>query len=620
MLVQLYLYGQPTRRDEAGRAISCFLSPDPIVEVWTAPVLLEFCRCIAAGAGLQGGVGDPLYLDLRGALAAVIADPDWNTAPRWLGSPLQQVFVQVNRFAGETARAVVEEIAGAYSHATAANLIGYSIEVEFKVFWSMLGNPLPHLHADANYLFETLVSLLRSVDDCMARFEASLPRQPWAEHAHAAVPQRQPTWTASLRSVWAVLSELDEWAQQDEWWVLRRALRATVTEHATAATALVMSAGRELRMDGGWIARHRDILPFEARRHLAMAMMPELVAGVDAPPPFEMLIDRSRLLPDSFGYVANATPQELRAALDVAFKHEQAAGPGVLREWFCLVCQALFSRDLVLFSACPRDRRRFFINPTSVVDPLHLQYFEFAGRIFALALMHKIHVGVFFDRTLFLRLARRPISLDDIADADPDLYTSCQKILEMDSSLVDSNALGLTFVREDEVVGSRTITELFPGGKDVVVTRFSSLFDRGQPWTKFFKSLDAADFDRMLGGSSNDTIDVKEWRAYTDYHGYKEKDRQIKWFWKAVENMTVEQQRRLLFFWTSVKYLPSDGFSGLGCGKLFIYRASSSRDHLPTSQTCFYHLNLPAYSSSSMMQSRLQMIVQEHVSSGFGAS
>jgi hypothetical protein len=83
--------------------------------------------------------------------------------------------------------------------------------------------------------------------------------------------------------------------------------------------------------------------------------------------------------------------------------------------------------------------------------------------------------------------------------------------------------------------------------------------------------------------------------------------------------MTVEQQRMLLFFWTSVKYLPSDGFSGLGC-RLFIYRASSSRDHLPTSQTCFYHLNLPAYTSSRMMQSRLRMIVQEHMSSGFGVS
>ena len=73
----------------------------------------------------------------------------------------------------------------------------------------------------------------------------------------------------------------------------------------------------------------------------------------------------------------------------------------------------------------------------------------FAGRMIA-ALMHRIHVGVFFDRTLFLRLTGRSLILDDIADTDPSLHKSCKQILEMDPSLVDSNVLGLTFVREVE--------------------------------------------------------------------------------------------------------------------------------------------------------------------------
>ncbi|KAF8654545.1 hypothetical protein HU200_061738 [Digitaria exilis] len=296
----------------------------------------------------------------------------------------------------------------------------------------------------------------------------------------------------------------------------------------------------------------------------------------------------------------------------------------------------------------------------SAVDPLHLEYFKFAGRMIILALMHKIHVGDFFDRTLFLQLAGRPITLDDIADTDPSLHASCKKILEMDPSLVDSNALELTFVREDEVLGFRTVTELFPGGKEIAVSSenrckyidlliqdrfmnctrrqlacftrgFSTMFKEWKQWTEFFASLDIEDFDKMLGGSKG-TIDVNEWRAHTDYRGYKENDCQIKWFWKVspnslthvltykvVENMTAEQQGRLLFFWTSVKCLPSDGFLGLGY-RLLIYKASNSHYHLPTSQTCFYHLHLPAYTSSSMMQSRLHVIVEEHVSSSFGAS
>ncbi|PVH37148.1 hypothetical protein PAHAL_6G256800 [Panicum hallii] len=589
-LVQLYLSEQEEAcRGEAARAIRCFQSA---VETWTEPVLLEFCWSFAAGARLS----DPLYTASRSMLATVLSDP---TPERWRDVPRQRVAEQLTRLAGEVANAVIQEIAAPTAAAAACNL------AEFKVFWPVLREQVLELGADTprrpwrRALTQTLLSLLRSVNDCMARFEMSLP--PGGKHASPS--SALPKWTASLHGVWAVLAELDAWPD------LRQAMRTTLAAHATAVTALVLSAGRELCWDIRWITRHRDLLESEARRHLAMATLPdpELVAGIDAPP-HEMLIDRARLLSDSFAYIALATPGALiSAALVVAFKHEQATGPGVLREWFCLVCQGLFNPRLVLFSPCPRDRRRFFVNPTG-----------------------------------------RPITLDDIVDADPTLHASFKQILEMDPSLVDSDVLGLRFVREVDVFGSRSATELLPGGKDTPVTSenrhefidllirdtfvnstryqlgyfaegFSSMLGETTVFqTAFFQSLDVEDFDEMLGGSKG-SIDVKQWRAHTHYRGYGEDDLQITWFWKAVESMTVEQQRRLLFFWTSVKYLPSDGFVGLGF-RMFLSRASSSCDHLPTSQTCFYHLNLPAYTSPSMMQNRLQMIVQEHVSSGFGTS
>ncbi|GAB4830760.1 hypothetical protein Ancab_004793 [Ancistrocladus abbreviatus] len=45
------------------------------------------------------------------------------------------------------------------------------------------------------------------------------------------------------------------------------------------------------------------------------------------------------------------------------FKNEEATGPGVLREWFLLVCQAIFDPQNALFVACPHDRRGFYPNP-----------------------------------------------------------------------------------------------------------------------------------------------------------------------------------------------------------------------------------------------------------------
>jgi len=195
------------------------------------------------------------------------------------------------------------------------------------------------------------------------------------------------------------------------------------------------------------------------------------------------------------------------------------------------------------------------------VDPLHLKYFGFCGRVIALALMHKVQVGIVFDRTFFLVLAGKIVTLEDIKDADPVLYMSCKKILEMDPELLDSDVLGLTLVREIEELGTQRAVELCDGGKDMVVNSknredyiklliqhrfvksvseqvnhfargFSDLLSNTKFQKFLFNNLDLEDFDRMIGGS-NGIINVKEWKANTEYNGYKAKDRHICWFWKV---------------------------------------------------------------------------------------
>ncbi|GJN15805.1 hypothetical protein PR202_gb02747 [Eleusine coracana subsp. coracana] len=284
-----------------------------------------------------------------------------------------------------------------------------------------------------------------------------------------------------------------------------------------------------------------------------------------------------------------------------------ATGPGVQREWLCLVSGLCSTR--ARFSS-----RLAHLTGEGLETPKH---------------------------------TARPVTLDDIADADPPLHTSYKSILEMDPSLVDSDALGLTFVREVVLLGFRTVIELIPGGKDTIVNTknlheyihlliqdrfvnctknqvaylirgFSSMLTKHDLVKNFFDALDVEDFNQILGGNK-DTTDVKEWKAQTDYVGYIREGMRVKWFWEVVKAMTLDQQRHLIFFWTSVEYLSLDGFSGLG-SRLSIFRSLNSCDHLPISGTCFYQLNLPAYTSFDMIQRRLQMIVQEHVSSSFGKS
>jgi hypothetical protein len=200
---------------------------------------------------------------------------------------------------------------------------------------------------------------------------------------------------------------------------------------------------------------------------------------------------------------------------------------------------------------------------SEVINPLHvvLEYFKFAGRVIALALVHKMQVGIVFGRAFFLQLAGINVSLEDIKDADPYLYNSCKHILEMDPSVVDQDVLGLTFMWEFEEFGSKKVVELLPGGKEISVNSINrnryidliiehqfvmsiaqqvSEFSQGfldivgneENMNLFFKSLEHEDLDGMLGGSESE-ISVDDWKAHTHYNGYKETDLQIDWFWKV---------------------------------------------------------------------------------------
>ncbi|XP_038881795.1 E3 ubiquitin-protein ligase UPL5 [Benincasa hispida] len=489
----------------------------------------------------------------------------------------------------------------------------------------------PSYGEEGEFLRNIYLGLSKKMDICLHGMEAFLIDKGKGD---CVVPYTG--WSQYL----PILKELNDISRlfqglEEEFWATMRSRKSSICE-------LIIRFAKRTD-DYMWILCHKDIMNSESRRHLSMLMFPEPTEDYEELQ--EMLIDRSQLLEESFEYITNASVEALRHGLFMEFKNEEATGPGVLREWFLLVCKAIFNPQNALFVACPNDRRRFFPNPASKVDPMHLNYFNFSGRVIALALMYKVQVGVVFDRVFFLQLAGMRISLEDIRDADPCLYNSCKQILDMDAELVDSDALGLTFVSDFEELGTRKVVDLCPGGKDMVVNSknreeyvkllidnrfmksvseqisyfasgFSDILSDKRTHKCFFESLELEDLDWMLYGSES-AISVGDWKAHTEYNGYKETDPQISWFWKIVSGMMPEQRKNLLFFWTSMKYLPVQGFSGLS-SKLYIYKSSSPYDHLPSSHTCFYRLCFPPYPSRSIMKSRLQIITQEHVGCSFG--
>jgi hypothetical protein len=102
--------------------------------------------------------------------------------------------------------------------------------------------------------------------------------------------------------------------------------------------------------DHRWLLENRIVTDFESKRHLAMMLFPDLKDKIMG---YEMLIDRSQVLAESFGYISRAMPKSLQGDLFMAFETEKATGPGVLREWFVLVSQEIFNPKNALFVACP---------------------------------------------------------------------------------------------------------------------------------------------------------------------------------------------------------------------------------------------------------------------------
>jgi E3 ubiquitin-protein ligase HUWE1 len=45
-------------------------------------------------------------------------------------------------------------------------------------------------------------------------------------------------------------------------------------------------------------------------------------------------------------------------------------------------------------------------------------------------------------------------------------------------------------------------------------------------------------------------VDVDEWRAATDYHGYTSSDPVISWWWRALKSFNREEKAKLLGFAT----------------------------------------------------------------------
>ncbi|XP_016124963.1 E3 ubiquitin-protein ligase SMURF2-like [Sinocyclocheilus grahami] len=143
-------------------------------------------------------------------------------------------------------------------------------------------------------------------------------------------------------------------------------------------------------------------------------------------------VSREEIFEESYRQVMKMRPKDLWKRLMVKFRGEEGLDyGGVAREWLYLLSHEMLNPYYGLFQYSRDDIYTLQINPDSAVNPEHLSYFHFVGRIMGMAVFHGHYIDGGFTLPFYKQLLGKPITLDDMESVDPDLHNSLVWILSV---------------------------------------------------------------------------------------------------------------------------------------------------------------------------------------------
>lgn len=350
-------------------------------------------------------------------------------------------------------------------------------------------------------------------------------------------------------------------------------------------------------------------------------------------------VRRSHIFEDSFAEITRQSATDLKKRLMIKFDGEDGLDYGGLsREFFFLLSHEMFNPFYCLFEYSAHDNYTLQINPHSGINPEHLNYFKFIGRVVGLAIFHRRFLDAFFIGALYKMMLSKPVSLADMEGVDADFHRSLQWMLDND---ISGGILEQTFSTEDERFGVMTTEDLIPNGRNIEVTNENKkeyvdlmvkwriekrIAEQFQAFKEGFQELiphelinvfDERELELLIGGIAE--IDVDDWKKHTDYRGYTESDEVVQNFWQTVRSWDGEQKSRLLQFTTGTSRIPVNGFKDLQGSdgpRRFTIEKAGEVGNLPKAHTCFNRLDLPPYKNLEQLQQKLTIAVEETM--GFG--
>lgn len=185
-------------------------------------------------------------------------------------------------------------------------------------------------------------------------------------------------------------------------------------------------------------------------------------------PALQLSVRRDHVFHDSFRSLYFKSGDEMKfGKLNIRFHGEEGVDAGgITREWFQVLARQMFDPNYVLFIPVSSDRTTFHPNKLSGVNPEHLLFFKFIGRIIGKALYEGRLLDCFFSRAVYKRILGKSVSVKDMESFDPDYYKSLCWMLENDIGDIITE----TFSIEDDEFGVTNIIDLCPNGRNIAVS------------------------------------------------------------------------------------------------------------------------------------------------------
>ena len=283
---------------------------------------------------------------------------------------------------------------------------------------------------------------------------------------------------------------------------------------------------------------HPKVLDFDNKRILFKQQLHRKPPNTTFPG-IPLNIRRQYVFEDSFHQLISKSGEEVKfGKLTVKFHGEEGVDiGGVTREWFSVLTRAMFNPDYALFKTSASDRITYQPNRLSSVNPDHLQFFRFVGRVIGKAIYDNRLLDAYFTRSFYKHMLGQSPDFRDLEAIDPEFHKSLSWTLDHDITGV----LDWTFSVETDEFGQHRDIDLIDNGHTIPVTEANKR-DYVKAMTEYklttaikpqiesfltgFREIVPEDLLKIFSDSELELLisgmpdlDVEDWRAHTEYHG-----------------------------------------------------------------------------------------------------